>query len=333
MSSRRIKTGSSLRDGEDCGALAVRSGERESGVRFRDVRGPVGVKFETGTDRLEIFSDAVIAIAITLLVLDIKVPHSRDGHLVHDLLQQWPFYLAYVHSFAVIGIMWVSHHSMFERIHHADRVLLFMNLWLLLGIAFLPFPTALLAEYGRQGGSNSHAAAAVYSTTMTLIGFAFLSIWVHLAHRPALLDNKASAANLRRSINLSLVSPVVYGLSIGLALVSTEACFVVFGLAALYFAFGPSSRALSRRLEHLFEVPADPSTTDALRATDRGGADGHPTDGAATGVDVAEVDAGPRAASKTSDPDPSRHDATDPTDPGHPVQPTDILRPRPPSQP
>ena len=64
----------------------MRSRERESGVGFRDERGPRAVKFDTGTDRLEIFSDAVIAIAITLLVLDIKVPDSRDGHLVSDLL-------------------------------------------------------------------------------------------------------------------------------------------------------------------------------------------------------------------------------------------------------
>lgn len=79
------------------------------------------MKFDTGTDRMEIFSDAVIAIAITLLVLDIKVPHSRDGQLVHDLLQRWPSYVAYGLSFATIGIMWVSHHSMFERIHRTDR--------------------------------------------------------------------------------------------------------------------------------------------------------------------------------------------------------------------
>jgi uncharacterized membrane protein len=213
------------------------------------------VKFDTGTDRLEIFSDAVIAIAITLLVLDIKVPNSRDGRLIHDLWQRWPSYVAYVLSFAVIGIMWVSHHSMFERIQRVDRRLLFLDLWLLLGIGFLPFPTALLAEYARQGGSNSHASAAIYSATMTFIGFAFLSIWVHLARHPYLLEERASSASLRRSINLSLVSPVVYGASIGLAFVSAEACFVVYGLAALYFACGPSSRALSRLLER----SSDPS--------------------------------------------------------------------------
>jgi uncharacterized membrane protein len=217
------------------------------------------VKFDKGSDRLEIFSDAVIAIAITLLVLDVKVPHARDGRLFHDLGQIWPSYVAYALSFAVIGIMWVSHHSMFERIQYVDRRLLFLNLWLLLGIAFLPFPTGLLAEYAREGGSNSHAAAAIYSATMMFIGFAFLSIWLHLARRPQLLGEEASSASLRRSIHLSLVSPVVYGLSIGLAFISAEACFVVYGLAAFYFAFGPSSRALSRLLERPVESTTTPS--------------------------------------------------------------------------
>jgi uncharacterized membrane protein len=225
------------------------------------------VKFDTGTDRLEIFSDAVIAIAMTLLVVDIKVPTARSGQLVHDLGQIWPSYVAYALSFTVIGIMWVSHHSMFERIRYVDRGLLFYNLWLLLGIGFLPFPTALLAEYARQGGSNSHAAAAIYSAAMMFIGFAFLAIWVHLARHPSLLGEQASSASLRRSIQMSVVSPVVYGASIGLAFISAEACFVVYALAAFYFARGPSSRALSRRLERSIEGPrARPEATPARPA-------------------------------------------------------------------
>src|SRR6202040_1797411 len=155
-----------------------------------------------------------------------------------------------------------------ERIHRVDRGLLFLNLWLLLGIAFLPFPTALLAEYVRSGGADAHAAAAIYSATMMLIGFAFLSIWVHLSRRPFLLGGAASGASLRRSINLSLVSPVVYGGSIGLAFISAEACIAVYALAALYFAAGPSSRALSplpqsRLLERQAATATEPLTGDA----------------------------------------------------------------------
>ena len=264
------------------------------------------MKFDTGTDRLEIFSDAVIAIAITLLVLDIKVPNSSDGRLAHDLLQKWPSYLAFVVSFATIGIMWVSHHSMFERIHRVDRGLLFTNLWLLLGIAFLPFPTALLAEYARQGGSNSHAAAAIYSATMAVIGLAFLAIWVHLSHHPTLLGDKVSAASLRHSINLSLVSPVVYGLSIGLAFVSAEACFVVYALTPLYFAFGLSSRALSRRLGPDVGIPTEPepSPPRLSESAERGVDDGPSPDANVIGDEGTDVGARPPDASDAAN-DPS----------------------------
>ena len=197
------------------------------------------------TQRLEAFSDGVIAIAITLLVLQIRVPHVENGSLLDALLQQWPSYVAFVISFVVIGIMWVSHHSMFERIVRVDRGLLFVNLALLLGIAFLPFPTALLADYVREGGQNSHIAAAIYSGTMVFIGLAFMGMWAHLLGRPHLLVEGLPEGGIRRALQRSAVAPVVYGLTIGLAFVSAEACFVVYALIAVYFAAGPSSRALN----------------------------------------------------------------------------------------
>jgi uncharacterized membrane protein len=196
------------------------------------------------TQRLEAFSDAVLAIAITLLVLEISVPESESGHLFDDLLDAWPSYVAFVLSFVVIGIMWVSHHSMFERIARVDRGLLFVNLLLLLGIAFLPFPTALLAEYAEEGGSNASVAAAVYSATMVGIGLAFTAMWVYLDRHRDLLIAGIDPALLRRSIRRSFVGPVVYGLSIGLAFISALACFVVYAGVAVYFAWGPSSRIL-----------------------------------------------------------------------------------------
>jgi uncharacterized membrane protein len=200
---------------------------------------------DTTTERLEIFSDGVIAIAITLLVLDIKIPESEPGKLFDALLDHWPSYVAYVLSFTVIGIMWVSHHSMFERIRHTDRGLLFTNLLLLLGIGFLPFPTALLAEYTQQGGTNASVAAALYSATMAAIGLAFLAIWVYLEKHPKLLIEGVDPANLRRSIRRSWVGPGVYTLSIGLAFISPIACYFVYAGIAVYFIRGPSTKALA----------------------------------------------------------------------------------------
>ena len=194
------------------------------------------------TRRLEAFSDGVIAIAITLLVLQISIPDAAPGGLLDALGEQWPSYAAFVLSFVVIGIMWVSHHSMFERIANVDRRLLFLNLLLLMGIAFLPFPTALLAGYVKDGGSNSHLAAAIYSATMAMIGVFFLLMWNHLYKRPELLIAGIGPDRVKTAMRRSLVGPIVYGLTIGLAFISAIACFVVYALIALYFAAGPSSR-------------------------------------------------------------------------------------------
>ena len=209
------------------------------------------------TERLEAFSDGVLAIAITLLVLDLKVPHTEQGALTHALWRQWPSYAAFFISFIVIGIMWVSHHSMFERIATVDRRLLFLNLLLLLGIAFLPFPTSLLAQYIREGGQNASISAAIYSATMCVIGVVFFFMWVHLEHRPHLLVEGITVEQVRRAETRGLVGPIVYGLTIGIAFISPWACFVVYGLIAIYFARGPSSKAATPTIEADGTIDAD----------------------------------------------------------------------------
>ena len=205
------------------------------------------------TDRLEAFSDGVIAIAITLLILEIHVPPARQGHLLDALAHQWPSYVAFVLSFVTIGIMWVSHHSMFERIAAVDRKLLFINLLLLMGIGFLPFPTSLMATYVREGGTNSHIAAAIYSSTLVAIGIAFSGMWLHMARRPWLLAPGVPLERMQIAFKRSLVGPGLYLLTVGLAFISAPACFVAYALISLYFAAGPSSKVVT---------PADPAELD-----------------------------------------------------------------------
>src|SRR5258708_1916094 len=109
------------------------------------------------TARIEAFSDGVFAIAITLLVLDIKVPHlSNSGRtLASALVAMWPTYLAFVTSFMTILIMWINNHRMFTLIGRADDRLMFFNGLLLLGVTIVPFPTALVAEYLRHDGQRT----------------------------------------------------------------------------------------------------------------------------------------------------------------------------------
>ena len=99
--------------------------------------------------RIEAFSDGVFAIAITLLVIEIGVPHiqGEGTTLSHALLEQWPSYLGYAISFLQIGVIWANHHNRFRFIARSDHILLFLNILFLMCVAFIPFPTALLAEY------------------------------------------------------------------------------------------------------------------------------------------------------------------------------------------
>src|SRR5262245_50935568 len=123
---------------------------------------------QSETARVEAFSDGVFAIAITLLILEIKIPHQQEhGHLADALVKQWPSYLAFFLSFVYIGVMWINHHRMFTHFKRANDVLLVLNLLLLLGVSVVPFPTAVLAEH--LGGPDERMAAIVYNTTFVMI--------------------------------------------------------------------------------------------------------------------------------------------------------------------
>lgn len=124
--------------------------------------------------RAEAFSDGVFAVAATLLVFDLKVPNVSNG-LAGALLAQWPAYAAYVISFSTIVVIWVNHHAVMDSLDRIDRVLLFINGLLLLTVAAIPFPTALLAQY-LQAGHDQQAATVVYGGTMTAMGIAFSTL-------------------------------------------------------------------------------------------------------------------------------------------------------------
>jgi uncharacterized membrane protein len=124
--------------------------------------------------RAEAFSDGIFAIAATLLVLDIQVPDVKSG-LLHALLTEWPSYIAYAISFATIVVIWVNHHAVMDVLERLDRRLLFLNGLLLLTVAAIPFPTALVAKY-IQAGHDQTTAAVAYGLTMTAMSVAFAAL-------------------------------------------------------------------------------------------------------------------------------------------------------------
>lgn len=194
------------------------------------------------TGRIEAFSDGVFAIAITLLVLDIKVPLGTpaEAHLLRALADQWPAYLAFVTSFATIGIMWINHHRLFTLIRRIDHALLIFNGLLLLGVTFVPFPTALLAAYLGQRGQE--VAALVYTGTFTVIAVFFNVLWRYAAHGHRLLDRRASPQAVRAITRAYSWGPPVYFLSFCLAVVNVTASIAMTVALAVFFALPSRSR-------------------------------------------------------------------------------------------
>jgi uncharacterized membrane protein len=192
------------------------------------------------TTRAEAFSDGVIAIAITLLVLDLHVPVRDTLHepLSTALAHEWPAYAAYVTSFLVIGIIWVNHHGVFELVAKVDRTTLFLNLMLLMTVVAIPFTTALLSEYLLEKGHDARAAALVYSAVMLAMSAAFASLYTYVARHPAQLAPGVDPVVVRRSIvRFSAVGLLLYVATLVIALFSAPVCLIAHFVIALYYCF------------------------------------------------------------------------------------------------
>ena len=186
------------------------------------------------TSRLESFSDGVIAVAITLLVLFITVP-PHSTHLAHDLGVQWPQYAAYATSFITIGIIWTNHHVMIGRLARADHSILMLNLVLLLTIGVIPFGTSLLATYLKQG-HGANLAAGIYAGILLIMSLAFSVLNRQiLLRRPQLLKDELSLEHRRRILSRGISGLIPYVAATALAVVSPYATLAVCaGVGAFY---------------------------------------------------------------------------------------------------
>ena len=194
------------------------------------------------TRRLEALSDGVFAIVITLLILEIRVirvpvGESSERDLLAALIEQWPSYLAFLASFATVGIMWMNHRRLFNLIGRADNTLLILNLLLLLAVTVFPFPTALVAEHIGQPGER--VAAVLYTGMGVLLAIFFNALWRYAAWKNRLLREDADPLLVRTISTSYLFGPLVYLLTVGLAFVNVPASLLVTIALAAFFALPP----------------------------------------------------------------------------------------------
>jgi uncharacterized membrane protein len=156
----------------------------------RRIRG----RWETG--RTEAFSDGVFAIAITLLVLDVRVPPDDFDNLWRGIVHQWPAYLGYVTSFLTIGGIWLAHNGVFRRLRYANNRVMRINLLLLMAVAFLPYPTRLVAEAIRSD-SAERPAVIFYGLNLLVISALFSALWGSVVRDRKLLKPEVSEAEVR----------------------------------------------------------------------------------------------------------------------------------------
>ena len=192
------------------------------------------------TFRLEAFADAVFAIAITLLVIEIRLPPHEEvlriGGVGPALLQLWPSYVGYVISFIVIGIMWANHHNLMKLVDRVDHGFLTLTLLLLLCVAFLPFPTAVMAEHLADPDTHERAVAvAFYCGCFTVTAVFYFLMWWHAARNRRLIANHVSDEAVRAITRAYLPGSLLYLAATLLAFVHVGISLaIVVGLAALY---------------------------------------------------------------------------------------------------
>ena len=208
------------------------------------------------TGRLEAFSDGVFAVAITLLVLNIKIPGldlppgrlSPDVRLWEMLGNEWPMLAAYATSFATIGIMWLNHHRLFKHIRRTNTPLMLLNLFLLLIIVFIPVPTALLAEYLVR--PDLHTAAILYSGTCFLMACCFNVLWRYASYHNRLLGKNVDPQSVAAISQQFLFGPLLYLITFAVAWINTPGCILLSFILALFFALpGRTPRSLPEKAQ------------------------------------------------------------------------------------
>ena len=193
---------------------------------------------ETDTQRLEAFSDGIFAIAITLLILEIKVPQVNPSEgttsLASGLFALWPSYFAYIFSFIMIGVFWANHHYVFNLYERSNRIFKLINLLFLMFISFLPFPTAVLARYITDT-QQRQTAIILYTLTLFVTVLMWLFMWLYASHDHQLLNKNLDDQFIAHLTRQYTGTGVLYFLALVLSLWNSIAGLTLcVGLTLLY---------------------------------------------------------------------------------------------------
>ena len=182
----------------------------------------------TESSRVEAFSDGVLAIALTLLVLDLHSDAAR-GEFGHELAQQWPGYVAYLAAFLNISAIWINHHDLFSRVRLVDNRLLALNLLVLLTASLLPWPAAVIGAAVQEGDHHDQVVAtAVYAGVALLVPLALVALYTYLAHAPGLLAGPDDVGYCRRVARRGLLSALAFPAAALVGVVAPVAALAVF---------------------------------------------------------------------------------------------------------
>lgn len=185
------------------------------------------------------FSDAVIAIVITLLVLDLRPPEAEPGGLLPALLEEWPTYLAYAASYTYLAVIWLNHKAAFTRIREMDIGLQWANLGILATLALVPWPTAVIAETARTGNiDDERVAVGLYAIVGALLCLSWLVFFSYLARHPDLTHDEVDDAYFARERPRAVIGVVLY-LAAGVAgvLLHPLVASVIFLLLPAFYGF------------------------------------------------------------------------------------------------
>jgi uncharacterized membrane protein len=210
-----------------------------------DEDGSAAVDRRRGPERLEAFSDGVFAIAITLLVLEIRVPSAEEvadpSALIRALGALWPSYLGYVISFVTIGIIWANHHNLFRLVARVSHGLVLANLLLLLTVGFVPFPTALLAATLET--PSAQIGVLVYAATFIAVAIAFNVLWYEIRTRPGVLRPDVEAWSIAAISRSYRLGPPGYFVAFVAAVISPVLGMAVIVVLTLLYLLPSSSGA------------------------------------------------------------------------------------------